>query len=64
MANTRGYSGTSQYKGVRWHRRSWQVLVSGFESEEAAARAYDVIARMAQGEFARLNFPVEELPYG
>lgn len=37
--------------GVRHH------LKGRFTSEEAAARAYDDLARKHHGEFARLNFP-------
>jgi hypothetical protein len=60
--------GTSRFKGVSWHatNSSWTAQIrsrgrnitrSGFESEEAAAKAYDDLAREHFGEFARLNFP-------
>jgi hypothetical protein len=59
---------TSQFKGVCWARRSgkWRASIGvnhrsrylgEYSEEEAAARAYDVAAREAWGEFARLNFP-------
>jgi hypothetical protein len=63
---------TSQYKGVHLQtkqgRKKWQVMirapgrarwVGGFETEEEAARAYDIAARDAFGEFACVNFPKE-----
>lgn len=61
----RGFS-RSQYKGVTQHtgRSKWiaQIVVGGihrhlgsFDSEWAAARAYDAAAREACGEFACLN---------
>jgi hypothetical protein len=62
----RHVDGSSQYKGVTKRRSRWiaQCSVSGknaylgtFDSEEAAARAYDEIAKKSFGEFARLNFP-------
>lgn len=58
---------SSRYKGVclrphgRWQGyicfKSKQVYLGLFDSEENAARAYDVKARELFGEFARLNFP-------
>lgn len=56
-----------RYKGVSWHRqaRKWVVHIGSngkrfylglFESEEEAARAYDVKCRELHGEFARPNF--------
>jgi hypothetical protein len=58
----------SGYKGVSWYARlgCWQVhvgkggkvrTVGYFKTLEEAARAYDVAAKQAHGEFARLNFP-------
>jgi hypothetical protein len=72
-ANVRKRIGTSsQYKGVRWRTdtRRWQARIRaarelrhlGFFSDEMdAAVAYDDAARIAFGEFARLNFPVRPL---
>ena len=71
--NRRKIPGTSsRYKGVSRNKdkRRWRVsiyapalnkdIVLGvLESEEEAARCYDVAARMLHGEFARLNFPGE-----
>ena len=59
---------SSKYKGVHWEkkRKEWRARIkcSGrsihlgrFETEEAAARAYDAKAREFFGEFACLNFP-------
>ncbi len=58
---------SSKFKGVSWHKKGekWQarIIVSGryrhlgsFESEEAAACAYDEAAKSYFGEFAYLNF--------
>lgn len=62
--------GSSRYRGVAWHARcgKWQASIKVhdknhylgvFQSEEAAAYAYDNAAREYFGEFARLNFPRE-----
>lgn len=59
---------TSRYKGVTWHKHTqkWQARISVnkknqylgiFETEEEAARVYDVAAKTTFGEFALLNFP-------
>lgn len=69
-ANTGPYEGR-QYKGVypssnhRWQAR---VSVGGdrrylgsFDTAEGAARAYDVAASEAHGEFAGLNFQPEQI---
>lgn len=57
--------GTSQYKGVSWHKptQKWQVRVAGrcvgyFSNEVEAALVYNKEATKVFGEFARLN-PVE-----
>jgi hypothetical protein len=63
-------AGISAYKGVGWQasRNAWRARISTgrssrflglFATEAAAARAYDVAARDAYGEFAYLNFPAE-----
>jgi hypothetical protein len=70
MANQGSRGGTSQYKGVGWHRGAgkWIARITVnyqgrhlglFADEEAAARAYDAAAFEAWGEYARLNFPQE-----
>lgn len=62
---------TSKFKGVGWYKRdgTWQVQIringhyrflGRFDSEVAAARAYDAAAYEAWGEFAHLNFPEGE----
>lgn len=56
------------FKGVRWSKKKnrWQAWCTknlveyggrSFRTEEAAARAYDELAKNYHGEFARLNFP-------
>jgi len=65
--NQRPRGGTSQFKGVRWHRQAkrWQaeIMINSkhrylglFADETDAARTYDVAARELFGEFARTNF--------
>jgi len=62
---------TSQYKGVSWHKRDqkWmaQIKINGkkkylgyFTIEEDAAKAYDKAALEHFGEYANLNFPIED----
>jgi len=69
--NQRPRGGSSQFKGVTWHKRNkkWQAEIqhngksywlSAFADETDAARAYDKAAREHFGEFARLNFPERE----
>lgn len=63
LGNLRARTGcTSRYKGVSLLRGRWRAYIKGrhiglFDSEEAAARAYDAAARAAFGEYAHLNFP-------
>jgi hypothetical protein len=69
LANMRKRPGlTSRFKGVSWskERKKWvaQVQQSGrttslgrFDSEEAAARAYDKFMYEKFDKFARLNYP-------
>lgn len=59
-----GIQKTSSYKGVSRHKKRWRAYIKFdgvqkhlglYESEEAAARAYNVAAKELFGEFARLN---------
>ena len=63
-----GVAATSKFRGVSWDRERAKWAACGrlnrktfhlgrFASEEAAARAYDVWAVKAFGEFANQNFP-------
>ena len=67
-----GKSNKSGYKGVGWHKASgkWRVRLTAHKTEiygglftdiMDAARAYDKLASMHYGEYARLNFPKEAL---
>jgi hypothetical protein len=55
----------SQYRGVYWERSRWRASISVcgrkrhcgyFKDEEAAAHAYDEVARKYRGSKAKLNF--------
>ena len=67
LYNSKSRKGTSQFKGVSWHRLSgkWraQISINGqqtylglFDNEIETAKAYDKVAKMFFGEFARTNF--------
>lgn len=49
---------------VAYDSETKKLLLTGgsYETEEAAARAYDTMARALYGEDAELNFPEEESP--
>lgn len=60
-------SGSSQYRGVTWHKniKKWQahigvkykqINIGYFDNEIEAAKAYDELAKKHHGEFAVLNF--------
>ena len=66
-AYARRRGGTSQFRGVYWHRAAlcWRAQIAMdrtqhhlgyFRSERAAARAYDKAARRLHGRLASLNF--------
>ena len=62
------YKGRSKFKGVTFNRGKWQARIGSgachylgrFDTEIAAAKAYDTAALEHYGEFARTNF---EKPY-
>lgn len=68
--NTKAHrDAASPFKGVSWHgqRKRWTASFRGeyigiFETQEAAARAYDAKAIAFDPAFARVNFP-EEVAY-
>lgn len=64
--NRRRQAGSSRYKGVRRKGSRWAAQISHagrrrhlgyYDSEDDAARAYDLAARELFGAFAWLNFP-------
>ena len=61
---------TSKFRGVSRHKGKWRVAIrvnhkqiglGRFDDEMEAAEAYDEAAIKHFGEFARLNFPREEV---
>jgi hypothetical protein len=69
--NSRSFVGSSQFKGVSWHKvsRKWtaQIWYDGrlhglgsFLDEEEAARAYDQAAVENFGDHAYLNFQIAQ----
>lgn len=66
--NKRSSKGSSRFKGVSLHKRinKWMASITMnykkihlgyFETEEQAAKSYDLKAKELFGEFANLNFP-------
>lgn len=62
VTNTSGYKGVSFCARTgKWHAKiehyKKSIFLGSFDTSEAAASAYDEMAREIHGEFARLNFP-------
>jgi len=65
--NTRSHAGSSRYKGVSWDsdRQKWRATIHAerkrqlgrYDTEEAAARAYDRAALRHFADYAVVNFP-------
>ena len=64
--NKRSSATSSRFKGVIFVPAHWEANINAqgrqhylgrFDSEEAAARAYDEAAVMLHGEYAKVNFP-------
>jgi hypothetical protein len=60
---------SSRFKGVTRHRqrRKWTAWIEHkylgvFDDEVQAARVYDAAAKERFGEYARLNFPLGDIP--
>ena len=67
---TSKYKGVTTYSVVKHRKRPWlaqitfnnkHINIGYFASEESAARAYDIAAKKYHGEFARLNFPNDQI---
>ncbi len=69
LLNKRKTWGSSRYKGVSWYARdkNWlskitfsykQYYLGYYDTEEEAAKAYDIKAKELFGEFAKFNFDV------
>ena len=70
--NRESSGGSSQFKGVyKGKGTEWTMeintsgpkgvlTITGFRTEEGAAKRYDKLAKKYHGEFVRLNFPEEE----
>lgn len=59
-----GYKGVSDRQHTkkymaRIHHEGKELFLGYYNSKEEAARAYDNAARIIQGEYAKLNFPVD-----
>lgn len=73
MWNRKNTCGSSKYKGVYWHKSSkkWQcaayldnkgIFIGTYETEELAAKAYNIKALELYGEFACLNIIEGDTP--
>jgi len=71
IAFGRSFTGLSRFKGVTWdkNRSKWiaqikinykHKMLGRFDNEEDAARAYDLAALAAWGEYAKPNFITKE----
>lgn len=58
--NTSGYKGVHRAEG-RWAAKVGSTYLGVYATPEEAARAYDTAAREIYGDFARLNFPDEQI---
>ena len=71
VATKQGKPPSSKYRGVTQHRRTgrweahvWdngqQVYLGGFDTEERAGRAYDIVALKCRGSKAEINFSIND----
>ena len=62
--NQRGFQNRGKFRGTTYdpRKKKWRAHISigSFETQEEAARAYDIAAKHHFGEFAGLNFPKEK----